>query len=98
VADDDGVIRREKKPKKEPEAKTAPAPAPSPAAVPAAAPAAPAKHDESTCPGCTRLRSALRETRKRLRRLITENRTLKEELLSASEMIEDLATDIEKPI
>jgi hypothetical protein len=51
----------------------------------------------SGCPSCTRLRAALRAARKRLRTLATENKTLREELLSAGEMIENLAQDLEKP-
>ena len=49
------------------------------------------------CASCTRLRAALRAARKRLRRLAQENKTLHEELLSAGEMIENLAQDLEKP-
>lgn len=96
-SENDGPITREKKPRP---AET-PAAAPAPAASTPAAPGTTAHsqpHDESTCAGCARLRSALRETRKRLRRMIAENRTLREELLSAGEMIEDLATDIERPL
>lgn len=84
--EEQGYITREKRPK------PAPAPAPEPAA-----PAAPAAHDAS-CPSCTRLRAALRAARKRARRLQDENKTLREELLSAGEMIEDLAQDLEKPV
>lgn len=47
---------------------------------------------------CTRLRAALREARRRVRRLEAENQALREELLSAGEMIETLALDLEKPI
>ncbi|MBI3724869.1 hypothetical protein HY251_13075 [bacterium] len=50
------------------------------------------------CPNCARLRSGIRELRKRLNRLVAENRTLKEELFSAGEMIEDLAQEVEKPL
>jgi hypothetical protein len=52
----------------------------------------------AACPRCARLRSALRAARKRIQRLVEENRTLKEELLSAGEMIEDLAQEMEKPL
>lgn len=45
---------------------------------------------------CVRLRAALRETRQRLRQLEAENHALREELLSAGEMIETLARDLEK--
>lgn len=45
---------------------------------------------------CARLREALREARRRLRRLETENEALREELLSAGEMIETLAIDLER--
>lgn len=45
---------------------------------------------------CARLRSALREARKRLRLLESENEALREELLSAGEMIETLAIDLER--
>ena len=45
---------------------------------------------------CARLREALRETRRRLRRLESENEALREELLSAGEMIETLAIDLER--
>lgn len=48
------------------------------------------------CARCARLRAALRDARSRIRKLAQENRTLREELLSAGEMIENLATDIEK--
>lgn len=94
-SDNDGPITREKKPKAETPAAEAPA-----AATPeAGAPASSAKaHDDGNCAGCARLRSALRENRKRLRRLIRENRTLQEELLSAGEIIEDLASDAERPM
>jgi hypothetical protein len=45
-----------------------------------------------------RLRSALRAARKKLRRAEQENKTLREELLSAGQMIEDLASDLERPL
>jgi multidrug resistance efflux pump len=45
---------------------------------------------------CARLRTALREARKRLRLLESENEALREELLSAGEMIETLAIDLER--
>ena len=45
---------------------------------------------------CARLRKALREARTRLRRLEAENQALREELLSAGEMIETLAVDLER--
>lgn len=45
---------------------------------------------------CARLRAALREARTRLRRLEAENEALREELLSAGEMIETLAIDLER--
>jgi hypothetical protein len=48
------------------------------------------------CARCARLRAALRDARRRIRKLGQENRTLREELLSAGEMIENLAMDIEK--
>lgn len=47
---------------------------------------------------CARLRAALRDARRRVRRLEAENQALREELLSAGEMIETLALDLEKPI
>ena len=49
-------------------------------------------------PELVRLRTALRKAKKRLKRLEQENRTLREELLSAGEMIEDLAADLERPV
>jgi len=62
-----------------------------------------AKSDEAELDGalgedarCARLRTALREARKRLRRLESENEALREELLSAGEMIETLAIDLER--
>ena len=45
---------------------------------------------------CARLRTALREARRRLRRLESEKEALREELLSAAEMIETLAIDLER--
>lgn len=45
---------------------------------------------------CARLRTALREARRRVNRLQAENEALREELLSAGEMIEALAQDLEK--
>ncbi|MCO5172252.1 MAG: hypothetical protein M9894_38635 [Planctomycetes bacterium] len=67
--------------------------------------AAPAPAPEAGAPGsgddaarCARLRAALREARRRVRRLEAENQALREELLSAGEMIETLALDLEKPI
>ena len=45
---------------------------------------------------CARLRAALRELRGRVRQLEAENQALREELLSAGEMIETLARDLEK--
>ena len=50
------------------------------------------------CARCARLRGALREARRRLRRLEAENQALREELLSAGEMIETLAMDLERPV
>ena len=44
-----------------------------------------------------KLRSALREARERLQQLEAENQALREELLSAGEMIETLALDLERP-
>lgn len=43
-----------------------------------------------------RLRSALRDARRRVRQLEAENTALREELLSAGEMIETLAVDLER--
>ncbi|RMG17308.1 MAG: hypothetical protein D6731_04420 [Planctomycetota bacterium] len=43
-----------------------------------------------------RLRAALREARERIRQLEAENEALREELLSAGEMIETLAEDLER--
>jgi hypothetical protein len=85
-----------------PESVAAPVAAEAPAKEPEVAAAPPAAgHDhgagEASCPKCTRLRAALRADRKRLRRLTAENKTLREELLSAGEMIENLAQDLEKP-
>jgi hypothetical protein len=103
--EEEGVIRRAKKPR----AESAPAAAPAATSTPAAEPAADADaagaasgdghahKDGAPCPSCTRLRAALRSARQRLRRLTTENKTLREELLSAGEMIENLAQDLEKP-
>jgi hypothetical protein len=44
-----------------------------------------------------RLRTALREARERVSNLEAENQALREELLSAGEMIETLAMDLERP-
>lgn len=44
-----------------------------------------------------KLRGALREARERLQHLEAENQALREELLSAGEMIETLAMDLERP-
>jgi hypothetical protein len=52
--------------------------------------------EDAHCPKCARLRAALRDARRRIRTLGQENRTLREELLSAGEMIENLAMDLEK--
>ena len=43
-----------------------------------------------------RLRSALRDARRRVRQLEAENTALREELLNAGEMIETLAVDLER--
>ena len=43
-----------------------------------------------------RLRSALRDARRRVRQLETENTALREELPNAGEMIETLAVDLER--
>ncbi len=48
------------------------------------------------CATCARLRTALREARGRVKKLEAENQTLHEELLSAGEMIETLAEDLER--
>lgn len=45
---------------------------------------------------CARLRTALREARQRVKQLEAENQALREELLSAGEMIETLAVDLER--
>ena len=45
---------------------------------------------------CARLRTALREARRQIIRLKAENEALQEELLSAGEMIETLAIDLER--
>lgn len=67
-----------------------------------AAAAAPAVSDDPSASDdaarCARLRAALREARRRVRRLEAENQALREELLSAGEMIETLALDLERPI
>lgn len=69
-----------------------------PSAAPASStPAAPASGDDDVA-RCARLRAALREARRRVRRLEAENQALREELLSAGEMIETLALDLEKPV
>ncbi len=47
---------------------------------------------------CARLRAALRQARRRVKKLEVENSALREELLSAGEMIETLAMDLEKPV
>ncbi len=47
-------------------------------------------------PQCARLRGALREARLRVNLLEAENEALREELLSAGEMIETLAVDLER--
>lgn len=47
---------------------------------------------------CARLRTALREAKRRMRQLEAENQALREELLSAGEMIETLAMDLERPV
>jgi hypothetical protein len=44
-----------------------------------------------------KLRTALREARERVAQLEAENQALREELLSAGEMIETLAMDLERP-
>lgn len=49
------------------------------------------------CASCARLRTALRESRERVTKLEAENQALREELLSAGEMIESLALDLERP-
>jgi hypothetical protein len=67
-------------------------------AEPAPAKAAKSGEEVDHCARCARLRSALRDARRRVRTLTQENRTLREELLSAGEMIENLASDIERPI
>ena len=43
-----------------------------------------------------RLRGSLREARLRVRELEAENQALREELLNAGEMIENLAVDLER--
>ncbi len=68
----------------------------SPAASDAAPAAAPSGGADAA--RCERLRAALRDARRRVRRLEAENQALREELLSAGEMIETLALDLEKPI
>lgn len=90
--EDDGPIRRAKKGATEgsPAASEAPASASAQDSVDHV-------HTNGSCASCTRLRAALRSARQKLRRLATENKTLREELLSAGEMIENLATDLEKP-
>lgn len=45
---------------------------------------------------CARLRTSLRDARRRLRRLEAESQALREELLNAGEMIETLALDLER--
>lgn len=52
---------------------------------------------DSDCESCARLRNALRDEKRRTRELEAENAALREELLSAGEMIETLAIDLEKP-
>jgi hypothetical protein len=52
--------------------------------------------DQSTCPRCQRALSALRDTRKRLREALQQNLALKEELLAAGEMMDDLAAELDK--
>jgi hypothetical protein len=68
----------------------------------AASPSAPAQTQaggsDDDVARCARLRAALREARRRVRRLEAENQALREELLSAGEMIETLALDLEKPV
>ena len=49
------------------------------------------------CAVCARLRTALHESRDRVTKLEAENQALREELLSAGEMIEALALDLERP-
>jgi len=51
---------------------------------------------DGSAPAEVRLRTALREARRRVRELERENRVLREELLNAGEMIETLATDLER--
>lgn len=68
------------------------------AAAPAAAAPAPDGGSDDDVARCTRLRAALREARRRVRHLEAENQALREELLSAGEMIETLALDLEKPV
>lgn len=69
-----------------------------PAAAEPAASAAPAPAASGDDARVTRLRAALREARRRLKRLEAENQALREELLNAGEMIETLALDLEKPV
>lgn len=52
--------------------------------------------DADPVAACARLRAALREARSRARQLEAENHALREELLSAGEMIETLARDLEQ--
>lgn len=51
---------------------------------------------EDDCPRCRRALSALQETRQRLREAMQQNIALKEELLAAGEMIDDLAAELDK--
>ena len=51
---------------------------------------------KADCPRCRRALLALQETRKGLREAMQQNLALKEELLAAGEMIDDLAAELDK--
>lgn len=51
---------------------------------------------ETDCSRCRRALAALQETRQRLREAMQQNSALKEELLAAGEMIDDLAAELDK--
>ncbi len=73
-------------------------PSAEPGADPGADPGDAASASDDGDARVARLRAALRDARRRVRRLEAENQALREELLSAGEMIETLALDLEKPI
>jgi hypothetical protein len=103
---DDGPPPAAKEPAPAPKETPKPAPKETPKPAPKETPKPAPKETPKPAPSgsgedaarCARLRAALREARRRVRRLEAENQALREELLSAGEMIEQLALEIEKPV